>query len=285
MPNPTFTFRTIDANIRSIYPILNIMVDVKDDSLDKREHLIIESLKLTANVLNQGNASTTIASTYSEQGFYRLYATSQTIEFHLTLDYFGLSQIEKIRNNEDLRLRLLLSFTVVYGDNNKQSVNLNIDDTVPKSVWLDILSRLEYKKVFLLEIPKLNKNTDTKTIEQHLTMASNRLASGDYHGAISSCYQALEALREILRSRGLLHTVKESGNTYDEPDFSRFTTDISIRSALKRSWSGLWKFPQSGARHIGTDRGKDEAYFQMLATYGLINLILGQLDVIAGQLP
>jgi hypothetical protein len=144
-------------------------------------------------------------------------------------------------------------------------------------VWLQTLENLKFKEVFLLEIPKLNSTQQTSEVGTHLKRASDKLAAGDNHGAISECYQALEAVKALLQSRHLTHNVTENGNTYEEPDFAQFTTDDSIRTALKKSWSGVWNFPQSGARHIGTDRSKEEAYFQMLATYGLINLILNYL--------
>lgn len=271
---PTFSFRMVDANIPSIYPILNFMIDAKAESLNRGERLDIDNLKLTVYVVSQAGMQTALPTVDSDNGFYSIFNSVQTVSFKLNLDYFGLSQIEKIRNNVDLHLRMTVSY-MSYEQGARQLATSGFDYIVPRSYWVEnILSNLKYKEVFLLEIPRINGDVNTSNVITQLTNASNKLSTGDYHGAISSCYQALEATKAFLRDRHLTRTTTENGNTYEEPDFNQFTDYGSIRTALKKSWSGLWNFPQSGARHIGAERGKEEAYFQMLATYGMINLIL-----------
>ena len=203
------------------------------------------------------------------------------IQFHLDLDYLGLAQIEKIRNNKDLRLRAKLYFTseipsqYKYKNSGFQPLP---DYPIPKSTWIEhILSAFNFKNVFLLELPKLIENADTTKVSVHLNNALDKLSSGDYPGVLLDCQKALEETRSLAKAKGYTKEA-ENGQQNGNIDFSKFTDTEKIKDGLDKTWRGIWSFLQPGGRHIGSDRGREEAWFAILTTYGMVNLITSNLS-------
>ena len=252
-----------------------VSVSMRAENVSTREYIGLESLKLELSVLNEGGVETHLPTANSEQGLYQVYATENTIQFHLDLDYFGLSQIEKIRNNKDLRLRARLNFTSEIPSQYQHRTPSWQQDlgiyTVPKSTWIErILSAFNFKNVFLLELPKLKENVDTNELVIQLNNALTKLNSGDYPGVLVDCQKALEATRVLARAKGYT-------NEQGDIDFNKFTDTDTIKNALEKVWIGVWTFAQPGGRHIGRSRGKEEAQFEILTTYGLVNLIVNSI--------
>src|ERR1700756_3287734 len=82
-----------------------------------------------------------------------------SLNFFLTIDNYVLSQIEKIRQGNSLSLEFLLQFRW-FIEGNPATIqpfkNRLHDKTIAKSTWIeDVLPRLNYKNVALVEIPKL----------------------------------------------------------------------------------------------------------------------------------
>jgi hypothetical protein len=81
------------------------------------------------------------------------------IDFYLTVDNYVLSQIEKIRRGNNLSMEFLLQFRAFIEGNPAtiQPYKMPLQGiTIPKSIWIeDVLPRLNYKNVALVEIPKL----------------------------------------------------------------------------------------------------------------------------------
>ena len=84
---------------------------------------------------------------------------NSSLIFCLTVDNYTLSQIEKIRRGNNLSMELYLQFQAFVEGNPAtiQPYKIPLKGiTIPKSTWVeDILPRLDYKNVALVEIPKL----------------------------------------------------------------------------------------------------------------------------------
>lgn len=281
---PTLKFRIVEISPdpHAIYPRLRVKVNVRAENVNPQgEYIGLEDLKLDLSVLNEGGTETHLPTANSEQGLYLAYTMENSIQFHLDLDYLGLAQIEKIRNNKDLRLRAKLYFTseipsqYKYKNSGFQPLP---DYPIPKSTWIEhILSAFNFKNVFLLELPKLIENADTTKVSVHLNNALDKLSSGDYTGVLIDCHKALEETKALAKSRDYVKVI----NDKEKIDFGKFTDTGKIKEALENVWTGVWNFPQPGGRHIGRDRSKEDAQFAILTTFGFVDLIVN--SMLAGQ--
>ena len=277
VPSLNFKIVGIDAEQHSIYPRLRIQINVRAEQVGQNDTYIgLEGMRLNLAVLNEGNVETHLPLAVSEYELYTAYTTENSIIFHLELDYFGLSQIEKIRNNKDLRLRARLNFTSDIPSQYKHRNPPGQQDlgvyTVPKSTWVEtILPSFNFRDVFLLEIPKLIENVENRKLVEYLNGAQKKLSLGDYPGVLVDCQKALEEMKVLAKTKGY---TTESGKI----DFGKLTDANTIKTALDNVWSSLWNFSQPGGRHIGSDRGREEAWFAILTTYGMVNLIMSNLS-------
>lgn len=282
MPNLKFQIVGIDPDSHSIYPRLRIQINVRAEQVGQNDTYIgLEGMRLDLTILNEGNVETHLPVAHSEQGSYQAGNFDNSIIFILDLDHFGLTQIEKIRNNKDIRLKSSLRFSFEmpsqYVSQNtkfpiKQSMFSNLQEyTIPKSVWLErILPAFNFKNVFLLEIPKLMEDAETVELAKHLSRALDKLSQGDYSGVLTDCQKALEETKAIAKTKGYTKVIDSN----EQIDFGLFSDKEKIQKALVKSWQGVWGFGQAGGRHIGGERGKDEAWFSILGTFGLVNLII-----------
>ena len=124
-----------------------------------------------------------------------------------------------------------------------------------------------------MELPKLIENADTTKVSVHLNNALDKLSSGDYPGVLLDCQKALEETRSLAKAKGYTKEA-ENGQQNGNIDFSKFTDTERIKDGLDKTWRGIWSFLQPGGRHIGSDRGREEAWFAILTTYGMVNLII-----------
>ena len=282
-PNLRFQIVGIDPDPHSIYPRLRIQVNVRAENVGQNDTYIgIDGLRLDSSILNENGVEKHLPNAYSDSGSYTAGTYENSIIFIMDLDHFGLVQIERIRNNGDIRLKSSLRYSYEmpsqYVDRTtkfpiKQSGFLQLQEyTIPKSVWLErILPAFNFKEVFLLEIPKLMGNADTANLAKYLAGALDKLSSGDYPGVLIDCQKALEETKALAKTKG--YTTTES-----RIDFGKLTDTDTIKTALDNVWSGIWNFSQPGGRHIGSDRGREEAWFAILTTYGMVNLIMSNLS-------
>ena len=288
---PTLKFQIvgIDPDSHSVYPRLRIQVNVRAENVGQSDTYIgIDGLRLDSSILNENGVEKHLPTAYSDSGSYMIGTYESSIIFIMDLDYFGLSQIERIRNNRDIRLKSSLRYSYEmpsqYVDRAtkfpiKQSASLQLQEyTIPKSVWLEhILPALNFKEVFLLELPKLIETADTTSVSVHLNNALDKLSSGDYSGVLIDCQKALEETKSLAKAKEYTKAAEneqQNGNI----DFGKFTNAKSIEEGLDKTWRGLWSFLQPGGRHIGSDRGREEAWFAILTTYGMVNLIISNLS-------
>jgi TusA-related sulfurtransferase len=281
-PNLRFQIVGIDPDPHSIYPRLRIQVNVRAENVGQTDTYIgIDGLRLDSSILNENGVEKHLPTAYSDSGSYMVGTFENSIIFIMDLDHFGLSQIERIRNNKDIRLKASLRFSFEmpsqYVDRTtkfpiKQAGTQQLQEyTIPKSVWLErILPAFNFKEVFLLEIPKLMENADTAELAKHLSRALDKLSSGDYPGVLTDCQKALEETKAIAKKKGYTRVVESA----ERIDFGHFSDKEKIQEALEKSWQGVWGFGQAGGRHIGGERGKDEAWLSILSTFGLVNLIV-----------
>jgi len=278
-PSLKFVLVGIEAEPNVIYPRLRIQVNVRAENIDAKnnDYISVEGIRLNMSILNERGAEIHLPSAYSEFDYYLVSTMENSVIFHIDLDYFGLSQIEKIRNNKDLRLRGTLYYTLDFPSKYKYKNSASsplLEYTIPKSTWIEkILSPFKFKDVFLLEIPKVIENDATAKLVEYLMNAQNKLSAGDYEGVLVDCHKALEATKELAKKKGYTTQAEKA----EKIDFGKFTEDDTIKEALEKTWASVWSFSQPGGRHIGRERGKEEAWFSILTTYGLVNLLINNM--------
>jgi len=276
VPSLKFMLVGIEAEPNAIYPRLRIQVNVRAENIDAKNngHISVGGMRLNMSILDENGVEIHLPSAYSDFESYLVSTLDNGIIFHIDLDYFGLSQIEKIRNNKDLRLRGTLYYGPDFPGEYKNPAAFQFPEyTIPKSTWIEkILSTFKFKGVCLLEIPKIIENDVTADLVEYLMNAQNRLSTGDYTGVLADCYKALEAIREIAKKEGYTTQVEK-----ERIDFGKFTDNETIKEALEKAWTSVWNFSQPGGRHIGSERGREEAWFSILTTYGLVNLLINNM--------
>ena len=103
-PNLRFQIVGIDPDPYSIYPRLRIQVNVRAENVGQNDTYIgIDGLRLDGSILNENGVEKHLPTAYSDSGSYMAGTSENSIIFFMNLDHFGLSQIEKIRNNRDIR--------------------------------------------------------------------------------------------------------------------------------------------------------------------------------------
>ncbi len=198
------------------------------------------------------------------------------IQLSLELGYEKLSKIEKIRKDQNLRLKCVLKFVCEQAPNvnEPQSAELFLD--ISKSDWVEtILHSFEYKNVLLIELPVLQSEPDMGEIAQNLQKAKQELARGEYSSVLVNCRHALEALKAWAKTKGLTHEVPDSkGKTTEVISFKKIIlSPESSAESMSKIYSQLWNFLVPGGPHSGPLREKEDAEFVIFTTYTLINLV------------
>jgi len=186
--------------------------------------------------------------------------------FGLDLDFYSISQIEKIREGKDLQLQLQLKFVVKAQAPQPitMSPGMNIPVRIPKSDWVEsYLPQLKFRDVFLLEFPKL-ENAEFRDAVSHLNSAWKQFGLGEYDKVLEECRKALEAAKDTAKTKGLL---KE-----DEVDWEQILEGDRAGSYVSSVHKGVWGFNARGA-HIGKSINREDADFALLTTHALFVLL------------
>jgi hypothetical protein len=214
-----------------------------------------------------------IGRAFSMEPLLEIYENMQgRLNFLLPLDHYGLSQIEKIRQNRDLKLWLNLRFVCQVGAPSVVVREVNFESGIAKSDWVEkFLPEFKYKDVLLMEIPKLI-DAKFKEISGHLNEAWKQYSMGTYDSVLVKCRKALEALSTIAKKAGYKTTVKnKEGKEETVPDWNKLAGSKKIGEIIKSIYRKTRGFVAPGA-HAGKAINREDADFALMVTYALVNL-------------
>jgi hypothetical protein len=198
---------------------------------------------------------------------------------YLTLDYYSLGQIERIRGNKDLQLQIRGSITAEMQQQpqTKTSASFQFDFRVAKSDWVEsILPGLKYKDVALLEIPKL-QDSEFADIANHMNTAWKQYSMGEYVNVFVECRKALEALSGKIKAKGFeKETTDNEGKKKKIPDWEKLVGSPELGDILGTINQKIWGFVAPGA-HTGKIMSKEDADFALMVTHSLLNLAIRKL--------
>lgn len=263
----------ISSQILTIIPRLNIEIELIPFDLNPNDKLYLSNFigraysTINNNEIYIGDVTTDIVRLEcSGNGPYRP-------SFFLTIDYFILSQIEKMGGGSSLPLKFRINFISNFSKD-AQLIQLQggFEDnyTIPKSDWVEkFLLDFKYKQVSLVEIPQVY-GEEFKNVAQYLNEAWKQFAMGEYGKVLMDCQKALEEAKKLIIERGF----DKSPNGKKEIDFSKLGCNDTVAEALDSILRKLILFLQPGGRHIGTARAREDAEFAILSTQGLLNLLI-----------
>lgn len=222
----------------------------------------------------------------------------KSIEFGLMLDHFLLSQIEKLRENNDLYLGIELraqgyalqdTGKIIEQELNQETI------AVPKSDWVEeILNQLNYKSVALIEVPVLLAENFADVIKE-LNDAWKEYSMGNYNQVLGHCRNALDGIATKVRDAGFV--VSEKEEEFECPKCSHTWTILDNKTADKREvpdWKKFFAGEKRGrtireifrntrgfaapATHFGKVTGKEEANLVLFQTYSIVKYVLSRFE-------
>lgn len=161
-------------------------------------------------------------------------------------------------------------FTVIETKNNSNMIEISIDE------WLDILNKLNFKHVRIIEVPALpsTKNENLEKAIENLDKAWH-LMSENFEESINSCRKALECIKEFAKEKGLVK--KEEENNID---FVRIYGSDTIGSCMNKMFRALWNLTNVGS-HASVSKIAYRANMEFVITtvYMLLKSIIATLKV------
>lgn len=266
-----FEIKDISPIHDSIFPRLRLQTEIMQFSNNPQTGIFMHNFmgliylrptSKTGNPVFIGDlTSETLGITIFNNGSNRFYS-------HLTIDYYRLAIIEKLRENSDINFRV--SFKFLYHEKTSaitSEYSFEEEYKIAKSDWVErFLPAMNYKQVFLLEAPKLS-NGDFSGAINHLENAWKMLSMGEYPNVLTSCQKALEESKSVLKA-------KEFIDAKGDIDFGKMTNSDTIKDSLNTIIKKIYAFYQPGGRHSGRSINKEDAEFAIMVTHGLINLMV-----------
>jgi hypothetical protein len=131
--------------------------------------------------------------------------------------------------------------------------------------WLEILSKLGFKYVRIIEIPMI-KQVSNKHLENsldHLDRAM-KLMFENIEESLNACRKALEELREYLKDLGLVIKVEEEKGK-EKIDFKKIYGGDQYGEAMEKIFIGLWNLTSIGS-HTGRSKITKRADIEFIIT-------------------
>lgn len=197
---------------------------------------------------------------------------------YLTLDPYGLLQIEKHRGNQALKLMMSLQFNIMKLD----QTLVRYDTTnwgqlrfeIAKSDWVEkFLPAFKFKEVSLIEIPKLDA-TDYSNAINYMDNAWRSFYRGQYDVVLVNCRKTIEELAEIIKKAGYEKTItQESGDKMTVPDWRKFLNQDDMGKNVEEITENIRKFCNPAA-HRGKSINKEDADYALMITHATANIII-----------
>ncbi len=202
----------------------------------------------------------------------------QAMPGYVVLDYYMIKKIEELRANGDVDFRIYGNFVETHLKAQKQAstqlLSQQTEVRVSKSDWVEnILPRFDYKEVILVEIPKLNAKEYEKVI-QHLNSAWKQKHMGQYDKVLIDCRLSVEALRNIVISKGYTNEELERKDNLDWKAFFNSPSFGDIFSKIDQQIHRL----TSTAAHPGKSINLEDADYSLLITHAIVNMALKKMS-------
>ncbi|MFA5031433.1 MAG: hypothetical protein WC614_00290 [bacterium] len=199
-------------------------------------------------------------------------------ELYLPTNNYVLSKFEDLRNTEStqdfifsliLHIETRVKFKGKEGEFSKNYDRVTIEHKIPQSEWIKFLRELNYKQVFLMEVPKL-KNDDFAKALEYLEVAHTNLSKGDYSYKYIAveCQQAFEQAKKSLKEKGFVDKEK------DNIDFKKLLCSDAVAEYVDTMFRKLNAFFQKTGRHSDYIAKKEYAEFSILLTHALLNIFI-----------
>jgi hypothetical protein len=278
------TYRTANPDEYAVYPRINVSFEVTHTipipAGGGAYNFMISDLKLSLSVLKDGLLHYVGELIPRQPLFILPSGGTSNIICDMTLDHYGLSQIEKLREGKDLTFRVEGTFV---GEQQQQpqtktATGFTLDFRMPKSDWIEnILPRLKYKDVMLLEIPKFlePKFDDVVT---YVNDAWRQYSMGEYDKVLTECRKALETLSNKVKAQGFEKEIEDDqGKRKMIPDWDKLLGAPDLGDILGSINQKIWGFVAPSA-HAGKAINKEDADFALMITHAIINLAIHKLS-------
>jgi hypothetical protein len=192
--------------------------------------------------------------------------TPLSYTFGLDLDYFALSQLEKLRDGKDLQLQMLARLVAKAQTPQPFSTSFQtiLSIRIPKSDWVEVcLPSMKFKDVLLLEFPKLDSPNFKEAVD-HLNNAWKQYGFGEYDKVLEECRKALEKAKELLKKKDMLKD--------DEVNWKEILQSETAGEYVSNVQKNVWGYNSRGA-HIGKSINREDADFALLTTHALLVLL------------
>jgi hypothetical protein len=174
--------------------------------------------------------------------------------------------------NEKAVLRLICP--VIDPKTGKHEITVTVDE------WLEVLSRLDFKRVRIVELPELAPNSDPNlnAVIEELDKAW-KLMSQNFEESLNACRKALENFRDYIKKRGFIKVVEDSeGKKKEKIDFKKLYNGERFGDAMDKIFTGLWTLTDIGS-HAGRSKltTRADMEFVMTSIYLLLKSVVENL--------
>jgi hypothetical protein len=279
-----FEYQKIEVEPNRISPTLIFVFKGGVPRLELGKTITI--FNLGAEISINTNSKEMIVGYANSINLHELSSNYDYLYLYLQIDNYILSQIEKIRNGNDLSLNFnikCMEFNFV--SNNKGQGNGSIKGIrIPKSDWIDkILNKLNYKMVSLIELPKLNF-VGLNNVFEKIDSAFNNYSSGDVSNVLTNCRYVLETLDNYIRKDMKLEKIKtlDNGRKIPIPDWKKFFNDDTKGMVVEKIFREVYTFNSVGGPHPSREHilPIDNAYFAILQVYSIAFIVISRLKEI-----
>lgn len=210
---------------------------------------------------------------------------SYQLNFWITLDHYGLSRLEKLREGGDLWMFVNATLAGEVRPQSSQSqpgvlqppkpgsrvssdMPVQFEFRVPKSDWVElVLPAVGFSDVSLLEIPRLTNSQFLDSIG-YLNGAWKQYEFGEYDKVLTECRKTMESLTKKLKEEGIVRDVE--GKIL--PDWDKLFESRSIAETVSGIFQKTLGYMAPGA-HAGASRSREEAEFALMVTHAVTNLV------------
>ena len=282
-PFPNVTIRIIPLPVErdqyAIYPRIEIPLEINCSYTAPSPDAPISLDGFVLDVgIRQGMNSSFVGNLFIDPPYVRLYGTSNVrLRTFLDLDFYRLAQIEKLREGKDLSLYINGKCFAVMDqpqktEKNQQNFQLNI--RIHKSQWVeDILDKVGFKDVSLLEIPRLTQD-ENNTIAKCIDSAWKQYMMGEYDKVLGDCRKALEGISGVVKKQGFEKTIEQEGKKPRQvPDWEKYFDHKDMGDIFGTMFQKMSGFLAPGA-HYGKSINKEDADLALMVTHSMVNFIM-----------
>ena len=193
---------------------------------------------------------------------------------YVVLDYYMIKKIEELRANGDVNFLIYGNFVETHlKAQTLASTQLASQQTkvrISKSDWIEkVLPAFDYKEVILVEIPKLNAK-EYENVIQHLNSAWKQKHMGQYDKVLTDCRLSVEALRDIVKSKGYTN---EELERKDKLDWNTYFNSPSFGDIFSKIDQQIYRLTSTAA-HPGKSINLEDADYALLITHAIVNMAL-----------